>query len=273
MADENEEFDVPISHTGLPDEASNTNSDPTKETESSPRTTDPNVFRERLNILVEDIIALSPPDKSPLDDKTWTHYQHLEFDYPDGGNFSRLLLMAWNDAFPQQDDTIFNASKFRVVEWDTDYQGWFEPWGRYWRWECVEWLRERFDGVAALKERMKEVVSDAVARQGYEGRDVYVPNERVKVFMALAEVGIDAVGYVILACRRLVTLETQAWRDTTVYPEKEFVLRVYDLVLDVVLALEWMGGYEVDFEKKTSLRPVKEAGDNEGDTENDLRGW
>jgi hypothetical protein len=48
---------------------------------------------------------------------------------------------------------------------------------------------------------------------------------------------------------------------TTVYPEKEFVLQLYDLALDAVLAMEWLNGYEVDFENKTSVHPGEEDED------------
>jgi hypothetical protein len=268
MADVIQELDVPTPHTTLPEDTSNRKSITTEgdeETEPCPLTTDHDELRANLDKLVDDMIALSPPGKSPYDDSTWTPQELRITDFPDAGIFSALLREAWDDASDLQSLSVYatlNINAFRTVEWNDDLSEFFEPWGRYWRWDSIQWLGARFQSVDKLLWRMRNVfrremgiVEDALLDP--DPNDAFAKSE----IDAFAEVGMDAIVFVILACRRLVQLETQQWEITTVYPEKEFVLRLYDLALDAVLAMEWLHGYEVDFEKKTSVYPGEEDED------------
>jgi hypothetical protein len=231
MAGVNQELDIPISHTtlleaspdGKPNPAENDEDD---ETEPCPLTIDHDELRAKLNKLLDDMIALSPAGQSPYDDSTWTPQELRITDFPDAGIFSALLREAWDDAADFQSLSVhatFNINDFRAVEWNDDLSEFFEPWGRFWRWDRIQWLGTRFQSVDKLLWRMRNVFRSEIEME--MGEDTVLDPDPNDAFAkseidAFAEVGMDAIGFVILACRRLVKLETQQWKSPQFIPRR-----------------------------------------------------
>jgi hypothetical protein len=147
-------------------------------------------------------------------------------DFPHPCVFFRIIKEAWDGGTPY-DPKLYSGCIFtsiRQVPWDptAEYAEFFGPWMAHWAWKNVEWL------LSMLAFATQRCFSIQNILRRYQTTELF----------ALAEVGVDAICYLGLACRRLLTLKSGNWTSISVYPEEQFILNLDKLGWEVVIAME-----------------------------------
>jgi hypothetical protein len=181
-------------------------------------------LRARLDRLVADIIAKNPPRQSPYDEYTWDKTTLLMMDRPCPFTIAFDIHEAWHSgSSPPRDETDkCRCTDLRIVQWNPTATEIFEGWGEQWRWETIEWILDMLDRAAASQLKIGNVLQ----------------HSRTEVLFGLADVVLDVVGYVSLACRHLLILKSHSWHDTTTYPEERFILDLEQLGADALAAID-----------------------------------
>jgi hypothetical protein len=178
-------------------------------------------FRARLEELVDDIIAAQSPGQSAFDERNWDPQALAIMDFPSPLHYRWEISQAWRHGHLGGSELCekYASEEIKMVSWDSTTVT--PAHVEYWRWENYQSIMEHLLDAEIDHSLMRRILERSPR----------------PVAFGLAGVGLDVMGYLVLACRRLLHLKSGIRGDTAVYPEERFASELKALGNEIALAM------------------------------------